>query len=310
MSKTEPTHREATSGDSLPETARRVGEHPGDHARLDAIMAHAPHENFPVALSILPGRYRTHLRAIYGYARLVDNLGDEYPGNRTGALNWLESQLDALFAGADSHPVLRRLAPTVAQFGLSRTPFDQLLAANRWDQRRAGYANWNELMEYCELSANPVGHLVLSVFESATPDRLAASDAVCSGLQVLEHLQDVGEDARAGRVYLPADDLERFGCTIEDLTAANTSPGLRRVVERQAIRAAEMMNKGRWLVGSLRGWARVAVSGYVAGGLSGLAALKTCEYNVLPSARPAGSVAVLRRYLPLYLRSALRRSGN
>ncbi len=273
-------------------------------------MARASHENFPVALRILPHRYRRHLRAVYGYARLVDNLGDEYPGDRSKALDWLERQLDALFTGTPSHPVFQALLSTVAHFRLSRTPFDKLLAANRLDQRRPSCANWNELMEYCELSANPVGHLVLAIFEAATPDRLAASDSVCSGLQVLEHCQDVGEDARAGRVYLPADDLARFGCVPGDLTAPTATPQLRRVVERQALRAAAMVEEGRWLVRSLRGYARVAVSGYVAGGLSGLDALKACEYDVLGGARQAGAVRLLRRYIPLYLGSVLRRGAG
>ena len=273
-------------------------------------MAHAPHENFPVASRILPSRYRRHLRAVYGYARLVDNLGDEYPGDRSKALNWLEKELDALFAGTPSHPILQELIPTVSQFRLSRTPFDKLLAANRMDQSRHSYANWNELMEYCELSANPVGHLVLAIFEADTPNRLAASDSVCSGLQVLEHCQDVGEDARAGRVYLPADDLARFGCTPADLTAAGTTPGLRQVVECQILRAADMVEKGRWLVHSLRGHARVAVAGYVAGGLAGCETLKACDYDVLGGARQAGTMRLLRRYLPLYLGSVFRRGGN
>ena len=273
-------------------------------------MARASSENFPVAQRLLPDRLRTHLRAVYGYARLVDNLGDEYPGDRAAALDWVEGQLDSLFAGAPSHPVFRRLAPTVDRFHLSRTPFDRLLAANRLDQRRRRYATWEELMGYCALSANPVGHLVLAVFKAATPDRLAASDSVCTGLQVLEHCQDVGEDARAGRVYLPAEDLERFGCSFEDLTAPAAGPNLRRVVERQAARTRTLLNEGRWLAGSLRGYARLAISGYVAGGLSGLDALRSARYDVLGENGKAGAVRRLRRFLPLYLRSVLGRSGT
>ena len=272
-------------------------------------MAQASSENFPVALRILPDRLRSHLRAIYGYARLVDNLGDEYPGDRPAALDWAERQLDSLFEGAPSHPVFQQLTPTVDRFRISRTPFDQLLAANRMDQHRKRYATWEELMEYCALSADPVGHLVLAIFEADTPDRRAASNSVCSGLQVLEHCQDVGEDARAGRVYLPADDLERFGCAFEDLTASTAGPNLRKVVERQAARTRSLLDEGRWLVGSLRGYARLAISGYVAGGLSGLDALQSIGYDVLGRDSKAGSVRLLRRYPPLYLRSLLPRSG-
>lgn len=274
-----------------------------NHADPGLVMARATAENFPVALRVLPTRLQGHLKAIYGYARLTDNLGDEYPGDRSAALDWVEEELDALFADSPSHPIFRELAPTVARFGLPRTPFDRLLAANRLDQHRNTCADWEQLMEYCELSANPVGRLVLAVFESATPDRLVASDAVCSGLQVVEHLQDVGEDARAGRIYLPGNDMKRFGCTMEDLLAPAAGSGLRRLVEHQASRARKMLERGRWLVGSLRGYGRLAVAGFVAGGLAGLDAIEAAGFEVLRETRKAGSARLLRRYAPLYLKA-------
>ena len=270
-------------------------------------MARAAYENFPVALRVLPDRLRQHLQAIYGFARLTDNLGDEYPGDRLAALDWLEEQLEKLFAGNASHPVFRQLLPTVTAYGLSRTPFDRLVAANRMDQHKKGYADWDELMGYCRLSANPVGHLVLAVFESATDDRLAASDAVCSGLQVLEHLQDLGEDARAGRIYMPADDMERFGCTPRDLLAPVTGERLRRLVAHQVGRTRAMVEKGGSLVASLRGYPRLAVAGFVAGGLAGLDAVSAARFDVLGGNRQAGNLRLLRRFVPLYLGSLARR---
>ena len=282
-----------------------------DQVALESVMERAASENFPVALRILPAHVRRHLQAIYGYARFTDNLGDEFPGDRSAALDRVATELDLLFAGTPRHPVFRRLAPTVAGFGLPRTPFDRLLAANRMDQARQTYADWGELMEYCSLSANPVGHLVLSVFESATPERVAASDAVCSGLQVLEHLQDVGEDARAGRVYLPADDMERFGCTIDDLLAPATGAGLRDLVAYETGRARRLLEAGRPLVASLRGYSRLAVAGYVAGGLAGLDAIEAAGHDVLTRTRQAGAVRLLYRLVPLYVGSLLwRRRGD
>ena len=277
------------------------------HVGLDAVMARASGENFPVALRLLPRAVQGHLRAIYGYARLVDNLGDEYPGDRLAALDWVEAQLDGLFAGAPRHEAFVRLAPTVEQFGLDRGPFDGLLAANRLDQHKASYADFDELMEYCELSANPVGHLVLAVFEAATPDRLDASDQVCSGLQVLEHLQDVGEDAANGRVYLPADDMDRFGVDAEDLGAPVASASLRGLVAYEASRARAMLEGGRGLVASLRGPARLAVAGFVAGGLANLDALEAAGFEVLSRTRKAGPARVLGRLAGVYLAGALRR---
>lgn len=297
---------EAPPANALGSTA----EAPTEHAALSGIMDRARHENFPVALRILPADRRNHLRAIYGYARLTDNLGDEYRGDRSKALDWLEGELDDLFAGRPSHPVFQQLVPTVARFNLGRAPFDKLLAANRLDQTKKSYATWDELMDYCILSANPVGHLVLAVFEASSPDRLAASDAVCSGLQVLEHLQDVGEDARAGRVYLPADDMGSFECSYEDLLAPVAGENLRRLVEYQARRARQLVERGRWLVRSLRGYARLAVAGFVAGGLAGLDAIEAKGFEVLDGTNQAGSGRLLRRYLPLYLGAVTRLGGD
>ena len=274
---------------------------------LEAVMARAAGENFPVALRLLPRAVRGHLRAIYGYARLVDNLGDEYPGDRAAALDWVEAQLDDLFAGTPRHEAFVQLAPMVARFGLDREPFDHLLAANRLDQHKARYEDFDELLEYCVLSANPVGHLVLAVFEAATPERLVASDEVCSGLQVLEHLQDVAEDAARGRVYLPADDMERFGVTADDLQAPVADAGLRGLVAYEASRARAMLESGRGLVASLKGSARLAVAGFVAGGLAGLDALEAAGFEVLGATRKASSARVLGCLTSVYLTSPMRR---
>ena len=272
------------------------------------VMARAAGENFPVALRLLPRGLRDHLEAIYGYARLVDNLGDEFPGDRTAALDWADSELDALFSGSPRHPVFRRLAPMIQLFSLPRVPFDELLAANRQDQHKTRYETREELMEYCALSANPVGHMVLAVFESATPERIAASDAVCSGLQILEHLQDVAEDARAGRVYLPAEDMARFGCAVEDLSASEAGSGLRELVAYESGFARELVEAGIPLVRSLNGYARLAISGFVAGGLAGLDAIEKAGFEVLGGTRSAGRWGVLRRFVPVYL--GRQRRGN
>ena len=273
-------------------------------------MAQAAHENFPVALRLLPKAVQGHLRAIYGYARLVDNLGDEYPGDRVAALDWVEAQLDGLFSGTPGHEAFVQLAPTVERFGLARGPFDQLLAANRLDQHKTRYADFGELMQYCTLSANPVGHLVLAVFEAATPERLAASDDVCSGLQVLEHLQDVGEDAARGRIYLPADDMARFGVTEHDLHAPVAPANLRGLVAYEASRARAMVENGRGLVASLHRSARLAVAGFVAGGLAGLDALEGADFDVLGGTRKAGRARVLGRLVGVYLGGSMRRRAG
>ena len=190
------------------------------HAGLESVMARSAGENFPVALRLLPSAVRDHLR---GGLRIRPPRRQPRrrvpPATVTPPSTGWRTNSTASSPGPRATRPSCNLAPTVQRFGLAREPFDQLLAANRLDQHKSRYQDFDELLGYCELSANPVGHLVLAVFEASTPERVAASDDVCSGLQVLEHLQDVAEDAAAGRVYLPADDMEHFGVTADDLRA-------------------------------------------------------------------------------------------
>ena len=191
------------------------------------VMAQAQSENFPVAAFFLPGKIRRHLLDLYGFARLVDDLGDEVAGDRLAHLDWLESELDRTYSGSPLHPLMRRLALTVNEFAIPRQPFLDLIEANRRDQTIKRYANVDELIEYCSYSANPVGRLVLYVFSAPTEDRFELSDAVCTGLQLVEHWQDVAEDYEAGRIYIPGDDMERFGVSAEELGGKHASPRVR-----------------------------------------------------------------------------------
>jgi squalene synthase HpnC len=172
--------------------------------------------------------------------------------------------------------------------------------ANRQDQVVSRYQTFDELLAYCTLSANPVGRIVLRVFGALTPAREVLSDQVCTALQLAEHWQDVAEDFRAGRIYLPGEDLARFGVTEEDLAAPQASPQLRGLMAFEVERARQLLDKGAPLVGNLRGAARVAVAGYVAGGRAALAAIAGAGYDVLrvtPKPRRGRLVAeVLRAY--------------
>jgi squalene synthase HpnC len=238
-------------------------------------------ENFPVASRVLPRRQREHLMALYGFARLADDIGDESEGDRLAELDWLEGEVERAFAGSATHPVLVRLQPTIEACRLDRRPFLDLIQANRLDQVVSSYASWPDLLGYCTLSANPVGRLVLAVFDSASPERIGWSDDVCTGLQVVEHLQDVGEDARRGRVYLPADDLDQAGCTRADLLGPVAPQQLKTVVAQLSDRARELLRSGTPLARSLRGRPRWAVAGFSAGGLAALDAIAAADHDVL-----------------------------
>lgn len=272
------------------------------------VMAKAGGENFPVAPFLLGPRVRGHLLAIYGFARLVDDLGDEAHGDRLEQLDLLEEDLARVWEGTPRDPLLVRLQATVRECCIPRAPFLRLIEANRQDQRVTRYRTFQELLDYCELSANPVGHLVLYVFGQATPERLRLSDAVCTGLQLVEHWQDVAEDYSRGRVYLPKEDLAAFGCDERDLAAPHAGERLRALLAFEADRAAALLDQGAPLVGLLRGRARLAVAGFVAGGRAALAAIAGAGYDVLPGAPKPTRGRLLREALAL-LRQNRKRKG-
>jgi squalene synthase HpnC len=256
-----------------------------------AVMARAAGENFPVASRVLPRRVRAHLLAVYGFARLVDELGDSEeiaPADRLPALDWLEGELDRAFRGEATHPLLVRLEATVRECGLAREPFARLIEANRVDQRVARYRTWEQLRSYCALSADPVGELVLGIFGLATPGRIALSSSICTALQLAEHCQDVAEDLARGRVYLPLEDLERFRCAETDLQRDHAGAALREVLAFEVARARGLLDEGAPLIGQLRGRPRLAVAAFVAGGRSALDAIERARYDVLAGPPRAG----------------------
>jgi len=268
------------------------------------VFERAPGENFSVAAIALGRDTRRHLLAIYGYARLVDELGDAVAGDRLAHLDEFEADLDRVFAGEEPHhPVLRRLQPTVRELELPRGPFTRLIEANRLDQEKASYATYEELAAYCDLSANPVGELVLHVFGAATPDRVALSDRICTALQLAEHWQDVAEDRAAGRVYLPEEDLARFGVGRDDLRGGEAPERVRQLMAFEVDRARALLDEGAPLVGRLSGRARLAVAGYVGGGRAALDEIAACGYDVLAGPPRAGKARRARATLRTYLRA-------
>jgi squalene synthase HpnC len=256
-----------------------------------ASAAQAGGENFPVALRILPRDPRDKLMRAYAFARFVDDVGDEAPGHRLALLDAVDKDVRALPSGTEALPVVRALRVLV-DAGTPLEPFLDLIEANRIDQRVKRYERFSDLLHYCDYSAAPVGRIVLHIAGAATERNVADSDTVCNALQVLEHCQDVGEDARAGRVYVP-------GIELDDALAASTNDAVRHAVATHVALARGMLQAGRGLVRRLSGWPRLAVAGYVGGGLATAAALRRAEYDVLvrtvrPSnARTAGEAARL-----------------
>lgn len=274
------------------------------------VAAKAAHENFPVALRLVPRRYREHLMAVYVYARTVDDIGDQAPpADRSRLLAEVERDVERLYAsragsgGGDARiAAVKGLAATVRDCGLPMQPLVDLIRANQQDQVVTRYQTFDDLAGYCELSANPVGRIVLHVFGCFDESRARQSDLICTGLQLAEHWQDVSEDLRAGRIYLPLDDLAEHGCTEADLASSSAGPAVRKLMAAEVARANELIDSGAPLVGSLRGAARAAVAGYVAGGRAALAAIAAADYDVLAAIRRPGRVRTVAELLTAYAR--------
>ena len=261
------------------------------------VAARAAGENFPVGSILFPRALRPHVRALYCYARLVDELGDAYDGDRLAALDELEHEVDALFTGEPTWPVLRNVQPTVREFDLPREPFLRLIEANRMDQRVSEYETWADLQWYCVHSADPCGRLVLGVLRRLDDDELvAASDSVCTGLQLVNFLQDVPRDLELGRVYLPLEDRRRFGEPALD----RPSDALRALLRFEAERAATLLAAGDLLRSRLGGRLGRAVGLFARGGLAALEALESAGWDVFTQ-RPKPSRARLAREAALVL---------
>lgn len=291
-----------------------------------ATLDKAAGENFPVAPFFLPRAWRGDLMAVYGYARLVDDIGDgdlapgggdahalgadpARAGDPLALLDAFEADLDRVFDAAETprHPLLRALRPTVRRCDLDAEPFRRLIAANRQDQVVRRYGTWDDLRDYCRLSADPVGRLVLGITGTTSPERVRRSDAVCTALQIVEHLQDVAEDLARDRIYLPADDLKTFRVTEDDLAAPTANASVRALIAFEADRAARLLDEGTALVGSVHGRLRLLLAGFVGGGRAALAAIASAGHDVLPGPPKAAKARVLRE-TGLVLRNA-RREG-
>ncbi|MFI2733786.1 squalene synthase HpnC [Streptomyces sp. NPDC018711] len=293
-------------------------------ARTDAssraTLGKAADENFPVAPFFLPRAWRDDLMAVYGFARLVDDIGDgdlapggadarhlgvapEAAEDRLALLDAFETDLHRVFDSTPHHPLLRALQPTVRRCGLTPGPFLGLIAANRQDQLVRRYETYDELLAYCELSANPVGRLVLAITGTDTPERIRRSDEICTALQIVEHLQDVAEDLARDRIYLPAEDLERFRVTEDDLAAPTAGASVRALVAFEAERARALLHAGAPLVGSVHGRLRLLLAGFTAGGLAALDAVRDAGFDVLAGPPKSTKPSLMRQAGAVLLRA-------
>ena len=256
-------------------------------ARIDA---RAGGENFPVVSLLAPREARPHLRAVYGFARLVDTIGDEGAGDREALLGAVERELE----GPPRTPIMRRLHATIDACGLPREPFARLVEANRIDQRRTRYETWEDVREYCSYSAEPVGRIVLGIYgRAADPELVARSDDVCTGLQLVNFLQDPPRDLALGRVYLPQEDLRRFSVADDDLSGP-WSERVAALLAYEAARARALLERGFALADAVGGRAGRSIALFAGGGLVALDALARARFDVW-TRRPAPGRLTLAR---------------
>jgi len=255
-------------------------------------LAASHYENFHVATWLLPTALRPHFHAIYAYCRISDDLGDEVgdPGAALALLDFWGHELDACYEGRARHPVFVALAETIRQCSIPKEPFADLLVAFRQDQTVSRYATMNDVLGYCRYSANPVGRLVLYACGEAIAgnieEKFALSDATCSALQLANFWQDVSLDYGKERVYLPQEDMQRFGVTEEMIQKRTVTPEFRALMKYEVDYARELFEKGLPLIGMVGRELAVDLDLFSRGGLEILRAIERRDYDVL-SARPS-----------------------
>jgi squalene synthase HpnC len=286
-------------------------------------LAESHYENFHVASWFLPRKLRPHFHSIYAYCRISDDLGDEVP-DRSAALALLQlwgNELDACYDGRARHPVFVALAETIRACAIPKKPFADLLVAFRQDQTVTRFRTMDDVLGYCVYSANPVGRLVLYACGEATPDsqeeKFRLSDFTCSALQLANFWQDVSVDFLKGRVYLPQQDMERFGVTDSNLAAGVATPEFRALMRFEVEYARGLFEQGLPLIAMVQRDLALDLDLFSRGGLEILRAIERQDYDVL-SARPAigkqtklhlALRALSGKFLP-FLRLGLRHSGK
>jgi squalene synthase HpnC len=264
---------------AIPESAPAVAEAQEYCRRL----ARSHYENFSVATWFLPERLRQHFFNVYAYCRISDDLGDEV-GSTTLSLRLLdqwESELNACYDGNPRHPVFVALAETVRRFEIPKHEFVDLLTAFRQDQTTPRYETFLDLLGYCRNSANPVGHLVLYLCGCSDAERQELSDYTCTALQLANFWQDVSVDYAKGRIYLPLEDLRRFGVHEDEICNSDNTPAFRAMMTFEVARARQWFAQGLPLVGKVSRELAIDLDLFTRGGMEILNAIERQHYAVL-----------------------------
>ena len=266
-------------------------------------MALGHYENFTVVSWLVPRSLRPYMYSIYAFCRFTDDLGDEAEGDRLALLDGWKEDLHRCYKGTPRHPVLVALQQAIHRFDIPPEPFLKLIEANRMDQRVNRYQTFPDLLNYCEYSANPVGHMVLYLFGYRDRERQRLSDATCTGLQLANFWQDVWRDWEMGRIYIPLEDMAGFGYSESRLAAREGDDAFPKLMAFEVERARQLFAEGRKLADKVDGRLRLDVKLFNLGGLAVLDAITDIGYDVLRQ-RPTLSRAkkaslLLRGFLSL-----------
>jgi phytoene synthase len=263
------------------------------------------YENFPVASILMPKRLRKPVAAIYHFARAADDIADEGESSNEERLRQLDEFRDELTHIANHEtpltPLFQNLATEVHQHALPMQPLYDLLDAFSQDVVKKRYANFDEVLDYCRRSANPVGNLLLHLYEEAIPVNIAYSDAICTSLQIINFWQDVAKDYAIGRIYLPLDELAQYGVSEDQIAQGSTNDAWRKLMQFQVDRARAMMLSGKPLGSILTGRTGLEMRMIIAGGLRILSKLESAQYDMFrhrPVLKPFDWVIMLAKSAP------------
>jgi squalene synthase HpnC len=245
-------------------------------------LATSHYENFPVVSWLLPPGLHQHFYNVYAFCRWADDLGDEAgePERALPLLEWWRAENERCYAGKAQHPVFVALQPTIERFHIPREPFLDLISAFVQDQTVREYDTFDQLRDYCRRSADPVGRLVLLLCEQSTPENVAWSDSICTGLQLANFWQDVGRDFDIGRIYVPREDRERFGYPRSDFDRRVTNAAFLELMRFEVGRARQFLLDGLPLVERMPGRLQVDIDLFARGGLRILERIERIGYRV------------------------------
>ena len=246
----------------------------------DTELIKKSYENFPLWSSIYLKKFMPHLASIYHFCRTVDNLSDLKKDLAFKELNKIEEALNYCYEDKlDEKSIFFNLKITINRFNLPKEDFQKLIQSNYQDLKKNRYKDFDELIDYCKLSANPVGSMVLRIFGEYSNNNLFLSDQICTGLQLINFVQDINRDSKLNRIYIPMDELSKFRVSEEDILCGKSNQELINMIKFQCDRSKNIINSGKTLVSNLPGPKKIPISLFIQSGNLVLKKIEKINYK-------------------------------